>query len=91
MTINANFIQQDYNLTINIDGNGTVAKNPDKSTYFYGDIVELTATPSSGWLFSYWLGDLIGSTNPEIIFMDGNKSITLIFFMIWHILVVSCT
>ena len=42
----------------------TVAVTPRKSTYCAGDHVTLTATPSSGWTFSYWSGDANGSDQP---------------------------
>ena len=69
----------EYSLTINIDGNGTVTKNPDKETYEYGTIVELTAGPDTGWSFSHWSGDLSGSENPEEITIDSDKEVTAHF------------
>jgi len=45
----ANFTTNQYTLTINIEGNGTVSKNPDLTIYPYGTIVELTAIPDIGW------------------------------------------
>ena len=68
-----------YILTINIDGNGTVTKNPDQTTYTYGTIVELTANPDSGWSFDHWSGDLTGSNNPETITMNSDKTVTAHF------------
>ncbi|UCD13565.1 MAG: DUF2341 domain-containing protein, partial [Thermoplasmatales archaeon] len=40
-----------YTLTINIDGNGTVTKDPDREYYTYGTLVELTAVADPGWTF----------------------------------------
>ena len=70
-----------YTLTVNIDGNGEVIKNPDQPTYLEGTVVELTAQPDPGWLFSHWSGDDIdGSTdNPETITMDSDKEVTAHF------------
>ena len=68
-----------YSLTINIDGNGSVIKNPDQETYEYGTIVELTAVPDTGWSFSHWSGDISGNENPEEITMDSDKSVTANF------------
>ncbi|MEZ4620987.1 MAG: hypothetical protein R2867_36550 [Caldilineaceae bacterium] len=31
--------------------------NPAKPLYTYGDVVQLTATPVSGWLFVNWIVD----------------------------------
>jgi uncharacterized repeat protein (TIGR02543 family) len=77
--VNAEFTLNQYILTINIEGNGTVNKNPNQNTYTYGTIVELTAIPDTGWLFSHWSGDLSGSNNPENITIDGDKTVTAHF------------
>ncbi len=79
-TVTAHFTEDQYTLTIIIDGNGTVTKNPDQTTYTYGTVVELTAVPESrGWIFDHWSGDLTGSNNPEYITMDGDKTVTAHF------------
>jgi len=74
----ANFTQDQYNLTVNIApaGFGSVVKNPDKTTYVYGDLVTLTAAANPGYTFSNWSGDITSSTNPITITMNGNKTIT---------------
>ena len=64
-TVIANFTQNRYNLTINIEGNGQVTKNPDQQNYSYGTIVEVTAIPDSGWVFDYWSGNLSGTDSSE--------------------------
>jgi hypothetical protein len=66
-------------LIINIVGNGQVIKNPDQTTYTYGTVVELTANPGTGWSFSHWSGDITGSSNPEYITMDSDKTVTAHF------------
>ena len=78
-TVTATFTQDQYTLTLNIVGNGTVTKNPDQGTYTYGTSVELTAVADPGWAFSQWSGDLTGSTNPDTITMTGNKTVTATF------------
>jgi len=52
-TITASFIQIEYTLTITAT-NGNVVKLPNKSTYHYGDVVILTATPDA-WIYFYQL------------------------------------
>jgi len=79
MTVNATFTQNEYTLTVSTVGSGSVDKSPDQATYHYGDSVTLTATPSFGWMFSGWSGDLSGSDMPESITMDGNKAVTATF------------
>ncbi|GAF72968.1 unnamed protein product, partial [marine sediment metagenome] len=78
-TVYATFEQLQYTLTINTVGSGSVTRVPDQATYTYGQTVDLTAAASAGWTFSAWSGDLGGSTNPETITMDGNKSVTATF------------
>gem|GEM_PF-4216068 len=66
-------------LTVQISGQGSVAKNPDQPTYSEGTTVQLTANPDVGWAFSHWEGDLTGSSNPQTIVMNNNKSVTAVF------------
>ena len=68
-TVTANFVQEEYDLTLNVinDGigtGGTVSATPLKSTYVYGDVVTLRATPNQGWTFGGWSG-AVTSTNAE--------------------------
>ncbi len=73
------FIQDDYTLTVNTVGNGSVSKVPNQVTYQYGDEVTLTATPDSGWGFAGWSGDLTGFTNPNTLVMNDHKTVTATF------------
>ncbi len=68
-------------LTITIDpaGSGSVARDPDKTTYDEGELVELTAVPNAGFALSEWSGDLSGSDNPATITMNSNKHVTATF------------
>jgi hypothetical protein len=70
----------DLTLTVNIDGQGTVTKDPDQATYTYGDIVTLTAVPADGWIFKEWTGDVTGNQNPTTITMNSSKTVTATFF-----------
>jgi uncharacterized repeat protein (TIGR02543 family) len=78
-TVTAHFTQDEYSLTIVIVGNGAVSKDPDRTSYHYGDEVELMATPDPGWTFDHWSGDLTGSDNPETITMNGDRTVTATF------------
>jgi len=78
-TVDATFVQEEYTLTVNVFGNGTVTRDPDQLNYTYGTAVNLTAIPDEGWLFSGWSVDLTGSANPETIVMDGDKSVNATF------------
>ncbi|MGB9133966.1 MAG: CARDB domain-containing protein, partial [Candidatus Bathyarchaeia archaeon] len=77
-TVNATFVLAEYTLTVNVEGSGSVNLN-NTGPYYYGDVVELTATEDPGWIFSHWSGDLTGSTNPATITVDGNMTVTATF------------
>lgn len=77
--IDAVFLPDEYSLEIRLVGNGTVVWDPNQPTYFYGDVVALTAVPAPGWFFSGWSGDLTGSANPASLLMDGPKVVTATF------------
>ncbi len=62
-----------------MDGQGTVARDPEKTLYNTDEVVQLTATAESGWSFSHWSGDYTGSDNPTSITMDADKTITAHF------------
>jgi len=78
-SITATFTEDQYTLTINTDGNGSVTKDPNQATYIYGTIVDVNAIADANWTFSAWSGDLTGSTNPNSITMDGSKTVTATF------------
>ena len=80
-----------YTLTVNIVGSGSVTKNPDQATYTNGTVVTLTAVPDAGWSFSNWSGDLTGSTNPDTITMDSNKTVTATFTQDQYTLTITTT
>jgi uncharacterized repeat protein (TIGR02543 family) len=66
-----------YQLTTTVSGQGTVS--PASGTYNQGATATLTATPAQGWQFAGWSGAASGTTNPLIITMDGNKTVTATF------------
>ena len=65
----------EYTLTIT-SAHGTVARDPDQTTYHEGDLVQLTATPNTGWSFSNWTGGLTSSANPDSVTIHGDTSVT---------------
>ena len=80
-SVTAIFLEEvaEYSLDVTIEGEGTVDRDPDKSSYTDGDEVTLTATAASGWSFKEWDGDLSGNTNHVTIILDDDKSVTAIF------------
>jgi uncharacterized repeat protein (TIGR02543 family) len=79
MAVTANYSQNEYTLTVNSIGNGSVTKNPNQATYHYGDPVSLTAVPDADWAFSAWSGGLTGSANPASLNISGNTTVTATF------------
>ena len=78
-TVTAHFVQCQYILNVSIVGNGTVVKEPDKISYVYGDIVNLTCFPEEGWDFDHWEGDISGDENPANITINDDKDIIAVF------------
>ena len=74
-TVTATFVPAEYTLTI-VSDHGTIAKDPSKSTYHEGDVVQLTATADLGWAFASWSEDLDSSNNPDSVTIHGNTTVT---------------
>ena len=68
-----------FTLTVPIQGDGSVSRDPDQPTYTCSDVVTLTAMPDPGWLFDHWEDDLAGSENPETIAMTSDRTATAVF------------
>jgi uncharacterized repeat protein (TIGR02543 family) len=68
-----------YTLAVRTEGSGSVAVDPDQTSYISGTEVTLTAEPAAGWTFTGWTGALSGATNPAQITMDADKVITATF------------
>jgi hypothetical protein len=69
-----------YTLTVGTTGQGTT--NPTGTNdYLSSSNVPVQATPSSGWKLDYWLLNTtnVGSTNPYIVNMNGNYTLTAVF------------
>jgi hypothetical protein len=66
-----------YTLIVDIVGSGSVMKTPNQIIYHYGDIVQLTASPAIGWIFSAW-GGAAGSDGKVTINGDMVASVTFI-------------
>ncbi|MCW4001234.1 MAG: PQQ-binding-like beta-propeller repeat protein [Candidatus Bathyarchaeota archaeon] len=87
-TIHATFSPNTYTITLNTIGSGSISRNSSEP-YVYGQAVNLTASPSIGWVFSGWSGDASGKSNPETIIMDSNKTVTATFIQNAYILTVN--
>ncbi len=71
-----------YSLTINSGDGGTTQPSQGNYDYDCGRLVEITATPDSGYEFSGWSGNVPSgyeNDNPLIFTMDSDRSITANF------------
>lgn len=66
-------------LTVNVAGQGNVARDPVSSNYDCDETVTLTATPAAGWSFAGWGGGVQSSANPLQVSMTGPQTITATF------------
>lgn|GEM_PF-932053 len=68
-----------YTLTTITAGGGTISLNPTNSPYLSNSVVGLMATPSNGWSFLQWAGDVSGTNLTNSVLMNGNRSVQALF------------
>ena len=68
-----------YNLKVQVQGIGSVEPAPGDHAILEGTIVTLKATPSTGWTFAGWQGDVSATTSTTTVTMDGPKTVTAVF------------
>ena len=71
-----------YSLTINSGDGGTTQPSQGSNDYVCGTLVEITATPDSGYEFTGWSENVPSgheNDNPLIFTMDSDRSITANF------------
>jgi len=79
MAVTAAYTQNQYTLTVEHTGEGTITKTPNQTTYTYGTVVSLDAVADVGWSFGGWGGNLTGSSNPAEVAVVGNITVTAAF------------
>jgi len=79
-TVIACFTKNQHTLTVLMNGSGSVIKDPDNITYYYGDDVILYAVASDGWSFDSWAGIVTGTSNPIMVTINGNTTLTVHFY-----------
>jgi len=82
LEITATFERQDFALTVNIEGKGSVEQELVQSVvtdYSFESLVQLTATPDNDWVFNGWSGDVESSDSSVIIEIDEEKTVTASF------------
>lgn len=82
LRVTAPVVRYTLNVMVNPAGGGNFSLNPGGGTYNSGTTVTLTATPSSGYQFSSWSGDVSGTSSVIMITMNSNKSVTANFSII---------
>jgi photosystem II stability/assembly factor-like uncharacterized protein/protocatechuate 3,4-dioxygenase beta subunit len=61
---------------------GTVTRNPDQLKYMEGTVVDVSATPKDGYLFTGWSGDASGKIQLIHVQMTKDKNITANFSLL---------
>ncbi len=82
--VTAIFVRQTFIIKTSVNGEGSISKelisgSETELGYKYESQVEITATPSAGWQFIQWQGDIDDTDNPIIVDIDSNKEITAVF------------
>ena len=80
-SVTGNFSSLQFTLSTAVEpaGAGFIVKNPDKTTYNYGEQVTLTANANSGYSFDHWGGDAAGTESTITITIDADKNVTAFF------------
>lgn len=73
-----------YTLATQINGKGSITRNPNQATYASGTSVTLTAIADEGWAFSRWDGDSTSTSNPNTVVVNQAQSITAIFVQLQY-------
>jgi hypothetical protein len=73
-SISANFAAL-YQVSVSPVGPGSVALDPPGGTYVAGGVVTVTATPDANAVFDGFSGDLTGTTSPQLLTVDADKTI----------------
>jgi uncharacterized repeat protein (TIGR02543 family) len=68
-----------YTLTVNVNGQGTVDRNPYQIEYEHGAAVLLSANPHSGYYFYKWTGDVESADSQAEIIMTEDKTVSATF------------
>lgn len=83
LNLTANFIKKKYELTIEVEGKGSVFQEIIKpgitDEYNSGTILKLTAVPVDGWVFVEWQGDIQDENNPIEVTIDKPITIKAVF------------
>ncbi len=88
IALTAHFVQNEYQLIVNVIGEGTATKSLE-GPYHYGDNVTLSAHPATGWSFANWTGSTSSTTNSITLTIYGNITLNAFFNQNYYTLDVS--
>jgi uncharacterized repeat protein (TIGR02543 family) len=78
LNLTAHF-RQLFEISVIVNGEGSVSLAPDQTRFAEGDVVELSALPAEGWEFDSWSGDAPGFDNPLSLPVNGPMTIVAQF------------
>ena len=78
LSLNVNFILNSYTLSVASVGDGTTTGS---GTYSHGDLVNISATPATGYSFAGWTGSGVTDTNASstTVSITANTSVSALF------------
>ena len=68
-----------YDVSLSLTGPGTLTLDPPGGSYPAGTVVSVSATPDDGAVFGGFGGDLSGTDSPQLLTVDGDKSVSASF------------
>ena len=71
-------LMHDLTITVNPELAGSTVPAAGVSSYIVGAVVDVSATPASGYVFDHWSGACMGSEACSVT-MDGDKNVTANF------------
>ncbi len=87
--ITANFDTITYNLSTSVNPPGGGRISTESGNYQPGSTIDLVATPSLGYEFRGWSGDVYGTSPGVTVTMDSDKSVTANFSIVRYTLEIS--
>lgn len=71
-----------YAVSIQVEGEGSVSIEPDKTGYYPGQMIELQAIPEGGHRFAGWTGTFESNDSPLTFSVQEDVSLTALFELI---------
>ena len=70
-----------HDLTVTVDpaGSGTTTPTAGTHTYPENQVIDITPTPNTGYLFDHWDDNITDTTVPKSVTMDTDKTVTAHF------------